>query len=89
MCAALLRIVAYAPTNDYPSSEKDNFYSELQEAINGTVSRDSVLIGGDLMPKSAVHPQKTSRFTPIFLCSFPSCNRPEVAAQVRCAALAS
>jgi len=40
-------ICAYAPTNDYPDSEKDTFYSEVQEALDRSSSRDLLLMGGD------------------------------------------
>ena len=40
-------ISAYAPTNDYADSEKDNFFTELQSAIDKCASRDIMFIGGD------------------------------------------
>ncbi|BDA47039.1 probable craniofacial development protein 2 at N-terminal half [Coccomyxa sp. Obi] len=40
-------ICACAPTNDYPETEKDAFYSELQAALEKTSSRDTVMIAGD------------------------------------------
>ena len=45
-------ICAYAPTNDYPDSEKDTFYSEVQEALDRSSSRDLLLMGGDFAPKT-------------------------------------
>ncbi len=40
-------ICAYAPTNGYPETEKEAFYSELQAALEKTSSRDMVMIAGD------------------------------------------
>lgn len=40
-------ICAYAPTNDYPDSEKNQFYSEVREAVDRASGRDLMLIGGD------------------------------------------
>ncbi len=40
-------ISAYAPTLDYPAHEKDNFYSELQSAVDTVPARDVLIVGGD------------------------------------------
>lgn len=40
-------ICAYAPTLDYPAHEKDNFYSELQSAVDKVPARDVLIVGGD------------------------------------------
>lgn len=39
-------ICAYAPTNDYPDSEKDQFFTEVQEALDRASGRDLMLMGG-------------------------------------------
>ncbi len=50
-------ICAYAPTLDYPDLEKDNFYSELQSAVDAVSARDVLILGGDFNAQvGAEHP---------------------------------
>ena len=40
-------ICAYAPTNDYPEDQKDNFYVELQHAVDRVAARNTLVLAGD------------------------------------------
>jgi hypothetical protein len=40
-------ICAYAPTEDYPESQKDQFYNELQNAVDGVPAKHTLVIAGD------------------------------------------
>jgi exonuclease III len=44
-------IQVYAPTNQAPESEKEEFYSSLQIAVNSVRKQDMVLINGDFNAK--------------------------------------
>ena len=41
----------YAPTSNSTDTEADEFYSRLQEAVDGCDSQDVVMVVGDLTPK--------------------------------------